>query len=182
MRIIRIMLAALAMLASPAALAQPSDSVTIRANESVSLRVGPSGELSVENRAPNPPLRGFNREVAQRFVGGEFDDVVGDRTAPVSPNDPTATVEPIAPGLIRISFFRLPTPARNAFLVIENGYDRGLVYRAQMRRGDREAPTDVCLVMPMRGGFEHWPYQIDELVLSSLRLVPWQESDGIPCE
>jgi hypothetical protein len=35
----------------------------------------------------------------------------------------------------------------DALLVIENGYGDGLRYRAVMRRGDRTAPTDVCLVM-----------------------------------
>jgi hypothetical protein len=55
-------------------------------------------------------------------------------------------------------------------LTIENGYNRSFRYRAVMHRRDRSAPTDVCEVMANKPGFEHWPYQIEWLELSDLRL------------
>lgn len=171
------------LIASPAALSQPLESVAVRANEAVSVRIDPTGGLSIDGRDMNPTLSALDREVARRSVGGEFADVVGDRFFAVTADDtsyPAAEIVP--PGVIRFSFFRFSAGSGHAFLVIENGYDRGLVYRAQIRRGDRVVPTDVCLVMPMKRGIEYWPYPVDEISFSSIRLIPWQESDGMPCE
>jgi hypothetical protein len=67
-------------------------------------------------------------------------------------------------------------------LLIENGYDRGLRYRATIYRRGRSEPTDVCVVIPERRGYEHWPYPIDRIELSGLTLFPLREGDPLTCE
>jgi hypothetical protein len=50
-----------------------------------------------------------------------------------------------------------------------------------MRRGEKSAPTDVCLVIPGKSSSEHWPFQLDRLDLSDMRLVAWKSGDEVSC-
>lgn len=92
--------------------------------------------------------------------------------------------QPIERGVVRISFFRMT--GRNGLpetlLVLENGYERALRYRARMVRGERAQPTDVCTVLPGLRGYEHWPYSIDRIDLSEFALVPYRDGTPPVCE
>lgn len=66
-------------------------------------------------------------------------------------------------------------------LALANGYDDAIVYRAKITARGETKPTDVCLVMPAKRGYEHWPYVIDKIELSSFTHVAWKVGDPIPC-
>jgi hypothetical protein len=83
-------------------------------------------------------------------------------------------------GRVRLRF--TPTGTGDSLLVIENGLDRGMVYRATMHRGAQSRPTDVCLVPPGKVAVEHWPHPLDAITVDNVRLVAWQPEDGLPCE
>lgn len=85
----------------------------------------------------------------------------------------------IARGALDVRFVVID--GKESVLVFENGYDEGIVYRATMYANGKSAPTDVCLVMPNRRGYEHWPFAIDKIELSGFRRVVWKEGDSIPC-
>ena len=87
-------------------------------------------------------------------------------------------------GRLQITMRRVPGIAPGApdgtMLLLENGYASALRYRADMRSGNRLARTDVCDAVPHLLGLEYWPYVIDELDLSNLRLI---DSNGtIRCQ
>jgi hypothetical protein len=86
----------------------------------------------------------------------------------------------IAPDQIKLKMVEYP--AGQTMLAVENGYAQGFVYHAVMYRGDRPQPTTVCLVMPGKRTMEHWPFKIDRLELSALRLVDWKPGDAMPCQ
>jgi hypothetical protein len=99
------------------------------------------------------------------------------RTIPGGDGMPTPT--PIAPNRIGLRLHSIA--GRHTMLVIENGYDHAIVYRARMVRNGQEQATDVCLVMPNRRGYEHWPHMIDRLDLSDFTVAEWREGDEVPC-
>jgi hypothetical protein len=75
---------------------------------------------------------------------------------------------------VQLTFRHVPAlrvgAADHSSLVIANGYNYKFGYRALMRGKGRSVPTDVCEVPQKFRGVEHWPYVIDELDLSDLRL------------
>jgi hypothetical protein len=81
--------------------------------------------------------------------------------------------------MIRVKFQSIA--GRHSLLVIENGYDRAIVYRAWMTWARQTRPTDVCLVTPNQHGFEHGPFPIDRLEISEVRFVDWRQGDPQPC-
>ena len=72
-----------------------------------------------------------------------------------------------------------PGAAEDSVLFLSNGYGSAVKYRAVMGAGTRSSPTDVCDVAPHLLGLEHWPYALDRLDLSDLRLVEW--SGAVSC-
>jgi hypothetical protein len=168
--------------AATADAAEPSPQLSIRSGEAVVLRIDGGGAVTVLSRGKAPAMVPFE----QRGLGqlAQIPVPPGTKTMPGVPmKDAEAAATPVAPGEIRVTLRDVAgKTAHDALLVIENGYERGLVYRAVMRRGDKAAPTDVCLVMPHKRGFEHWPFRLDRLDLTDLRLVPWKPEDGLPCE
>jgi len=91
---------------------------------------------------------------------------------------------PVAQGVVRISL--LAVKGRDGkpetLLVLENGYDQAMRYRATMTSGERSVVTDVCSVLPGLRGYEHWPYPIDRIDLSSIRLEPYRTGTPPICE
>ena len=83
---------------------------------------------------------------------------------------------PVAPGQIRLTFRRVPASRPgaedHALLLVLNGYDLSFRYRATMHINGETHPTDVCEVTPHLSVTEHWPYVIDQLDLTDLRLEP----------
>ncbi len=70
---------------------------------------------------------------------------------------------------------------KHTMLILENGYDRGLTYRVQITRDGKTTPTDVCLVLPNKRGYEDWPYTIEKIEISAFGLQPRQDGDPVPC-
>ena len=94
------------------------------------------------------------------------------------------TPDPIAGDQLRISLFRLTRRdgAVETLLVLENGYDRALRYRARMIVDGRSQPTDVCTVLPRLRGYEHWPHAIERMELSDFALVGYRPGTPPVCE
>lgn len=112
-------------------------------------------------------------------------DAYGPKSHRFTDDQPMPPAPTIEPGAIRISFHTMPSVEKGGearVLVIENGYDRGLRYRATISRDGRSQPTDVCRVMPERRSYEHWPYAIDRIELTALTLVPLGPNDPVICE
>jgi hypothetical protein len=155
--------------------------VSVGTGQSVVVRLVSGGAVSVESRGPAVAMIDYDRGTIAGLVAAPVPE--GDVKMPAEPIGGGASPPPpVRPGSIRFTLRDLPGKSpHDAVLVVENGYAQGLRYRAVMRRGDRSAATDVCLVMPGKRSYEHWPYQIDRLDLSDLTLVPWKPEDGLPC-
>jgi len=87
---------------------------------------------------------------------------------------------PIPPGQVRIRL--MSVAGRHTLLVVENGLQRAIAYRARMTREGDTRPTDVCLVMPGFPSYEYWPHLIERIELSDFRYVPWQPGHRPTCE
>lgn len=163
------------------ALAQPpATTVSLKSGETAVVRIEPDGAVAVESRGPAPAMSGFEAESLRQMAGTQ----VPEGSGPLPPVAITGRkAPPVAAGRIRLTLRDVAgkTP-HDTMLSVENGYGQGFRYRAVMRRGTRNAPTDVCLVLPGKPGFEHWPFQIDSIDLADLRLVPWKEGDPLPCQ
>lgn len=174
-------LALAAALWTSAGLAQPpAADVSLRTGETAVVRIAPDGAVAVESRGPAQPMNAFEATSLREMAATQ----VPAGTGSLPPVEITGRQAPsLAPGRIRLTLRDVAgkTP-HDAMLSVENGYDRGFRYRAVMRRGTRSAATDVCLVLPGRHGFEHWPFPLDAIDLSALRLVPWKEGDPLTCE
>jgi hypothetical protein len=86
----------------------------------------------------------------------------------------------IVPGQVRLRFLLIA--GREAELLLENGFDRALVYRARITLAGESRPTDVCVVLPNNRSSEHWPDAIERIDLSDFELVPWPEGRAPTCE
>jgi hypothetical protein len=69
----------------------------------------------------------------------------------------------------------------HSMLVVENGYERGLVYRASLQIDGRRQSKAVCPVQPRTRGYAAWPYPVDHIELTNLRLVAWKERGNAKC-
>ena len=169
------MMAVVLVLAPVAAAAQ---TVTIRRGETVTLAIDDKGATVVE-RADTVPTN-FEIVGSAEAQRGDYDQAIGPNTQPMGKTGSGALAPKLEPGKIVLRFIRTPGKDQS-LLSLQNGYGQALVYRAVMHVGKELQPTDVCLVMPGKLGIEHWPFAIDALDLSELRLVAWQTGDPIPC-
>lgn len=165
-----IMLAAAIVAAAQPALAQE-----------VGLEPGEAAIVHVEGGAP--PERGtaewtpFDVAVARHLAGMTPPEAPVPDPSPLPGGLPAPA--PIREGVVRLRF--LSIAGQHSLLIVENGHDRGLVYRARLTEGGRTRPTDVCLVAPMQRGFEHWPHPIERIEIAGLHLVAWRPGDPQPC-
>jgi hypothetical protein len=171
----------LAILAATTATAQ---TVSLHPGESVTLRFE-NGKPVVERTAPAPPMTKFDAYALWR---AETQNVPpGVKTVPPGfimqeegPPDPPA----ITPDRVELTMRQVPGPVAGSrlhtALTIRNGYTATFEYRAAMVVQDHTGPTDVCQVPSKLPGLEHWPYPIEQLDLSDLRLAP--ASDRISCQ
>jgi len=172
---------ALLSLAAPAQAERRSPSVTIDAGESVVVTIDDGGRPHETARAAAPRLTRFEAAAVWNLTHGVYGEAVGPDSAPiVAGENGIPDAPPITPGTLRIKLVSLGPDS--TLLVLENGYDRGLSYRATILAPGEATSTDVCQVMPRRYSLEHWPYRITRLELSGLRLVPWIEGQVPICE
>lgn len=178
MRVSRMLSVVLLMLAP--LVAQAQDGVRVARGEDAAFTLGVEGTPSHVTVRQAGALTPYEIAVGTEFVRGDHKDAIGPNGIPAR-DDGTrpAAPRPVA-GMVRARFTTVPG-TDHSLLVIENGYDRALVYKAVMFRNGAH-PTDVCLVMPGKVGLEHWPYPIDAIEMRANVLVPWTPADGIRCE
>ena len=132
-----------------------------------------------------PPERGraewspIKIAAARQLAGMTPPDAPVTYTVPVEAPD-SVRPEIISGDSVRVQMFSIA--GQHGMLVIENGQGRALVYRARITAHGRTAPTDVCVVLPGRRSFEHWPYVIERLELSNFRFIAWAPGRAPTCE
>jgi hypothetical protein len=171
----RLLAAALALAAATPAAAQ---TITLAPEEAVTLRADGKDGLAVVTRG-RAEWTPFDLAVARNFLRGLYDQGVGPNsvtTALPGMPDPPA----IIPGQVRLRFLLIA--GQQAELLLENGFDRALVFRASITVAGQTRPTDVCVVLPNNRSSEHWPDAIERIDLSDFELVPWQEGRAPTCE
>ena len=174
------MLAGLVLFIQPAS-AQTGGNIVLEPEEAVTLRLdGPGGAEPVVTERGRAAWTDYDIAVARNFVAGSYDAATGNNTVPLSQGKGVPETPPIAPDQLRLRF--MSVAGQHTQLILENGHDRALVYRARITRRGQSAATDVCVVPPNNRSTEHWPEQIERIELSDLRLVPWQEGQRINCE
>ena len=161
------------------ALAPAGRTVVLHPGQSIVVRID-NGMATVEQSSAAEPMTKYEVYTLWRAESEEVPPGVKvvppgylvEGEGPPSPPHPSGNLIEITmrqgPGL-------KPGSRPNTALFITNGYASALRYSAAMIAGGRSTSTDVCSVAPHLFGLEHWPYPIDELDLSDLRLEP---SDG----
>jgi hypothetical protein len=161
-----------------AAAAGGSATVTLAPEEAVTLRADVKGALAVASR-DRAEWTPFDLAVARNFLRGLYDRGAGPNSIgsllPGMPDPPA-----IVPGQVRLRFLLIA--GRQAELLLENGYDRALVYRASITVDGQTRPTDVCVVLPHNRSSEHWPHAIQRIDLSDFELVDWEAGRAPTCE
>ena len=157
-----------------------AEGISLHLGETVTVRID-GGQAVIEQTTPAAPMTKFEAYVLWR---AEITDVPPDARVvppgfivqgegPPSPPQPDGNVLQLT--MRRVPGLRPGSPDNTA-LFVSNGYGSTLRYRAVMQANDRTAATDVCDVAPNRLGLEHWPYVIDRLDISALRLMPATEA------
>lgn len=153
---------------------------TVQSGHEVTLTIAADGTVSASDRGTVTPNK-FETWAGALFASGKMDDAAGANARPMSDGEEGSPPTPTAPpDAVSVRF--TATAQGQSLLVLANGYDRGMRYHAKLRRNGKSETTDVCIVMPQKTGLEHWPYPIDAIELTDIRLVPWQPEDGISCE
>jgi hypothetical protein len=183
MRIFAVLVAAL-LLSAAADNRQP---ILIHPGETISIELRGTTAVVLERR-PAPPMDAYTAALLPKM------QIESERAptnagvlppTPVMPDDVPAEPPKARPHIVQITFRRVPglRPGSedHSLLTLLNGYDSAFRYRAVMHGNGRTVQTDVCEIMPGKGGNEHWPYPIEQLDLSDLRLEAWQEGQ-LRCE
>jgi hypothetical protein len=184
MRHFPIAIAALLGLAAPAAAADPPAIISLRPGEQAIVLIDDGGRVRVERTGP-ARLSDYDRAAVRELLLNHPDAVGPNPAIHTEGDGHLPDPPPVEPGSIRISFQAVAADGKeqeSRLLLLENGYGRGLVYRATITHDGRSEPTDVCVVPPGIRGYEHWPYAIGRIDLRELRLVPLREGDPLTCE
>ncbi|NUQ18340.1 MAG: hypothetical protein HOP95_07790 [Sphingomonas sp.] len=180
MNFLDVFVATFAILATPAS----PQIISLHPGETVTIRFV-DDQPQIEQTEPAQPMSKYDLYVLWR---AETQDIPAETkvmppafiTKDEGPSDSTRPV----PSLIQLTMRRVPGPTaespQNTALFISNGYGSTFAYHAVMSRDGRPKPTDVCEVPPKFPGLEQWPYPIDQLDLSDLRLV--QTNGQIDCQ
>jgi hypothetical protein len=167
--------------------AQTVPAVSLVPGESVVLKVQ-DGQWTVSERTAAGALSAFEKGVVAKLQATDIPPDAGVQPAvPVMEGDIDAPRDAVSPGIIRITFRHVPGAMRgqpgesHAVLSVDNGYDHSFFYRAMMHKEGKRSATDVCEVLPQMHGLEHWPYRIERLELSALKLEPYSGGDPL-CE
>lgn len=159
--------------------AQQRGEISIEPGSELSIRLNKDGAPSGRPVRQDGEWTAHDLFVARHYAGQMPPDEPQAFASP-APTDAGMPDPPApTPGLLRLRFHSVA--GRHSLLILENGYDRALTYRARMHQEGRTTPTDVCIVIPGRRNFEHWPHPVERLDLSAFRFVVWREGDPVPC-
>lgn len=157
--------------------AQQVPLVELNSNDAATL-VFESGRLAGTVRG-HAEWNSFELAVARQLAGRMPPDApVG--AEPLRNDGSLPERPPVHDGAVRLRFHAIAD--RHAMLVIENGYDQALVYRARITLNGQTRATDVCLVPPHQLSFEHWAEPIERLDLTDFRFVAWTPGQRPTCE
>lgn len=165
MRILMIAAAALAVAAPARA------QIALEPGQALTLQISTAGDASV-TATGHAELGRYDKDFIEKIR-----EAYKTNTTFVLGGDPD--VPPVESASLDVRFVVID--GKESVLILENGYDEGLTYRATISANGKSAPTDVCLVMPNKRGYEHWPYPIDRIALSAFRRVAWKNGDPLPC-
>ncbi len=164
-----IIAAAALVVAAPA-----SAQVTLEPGQGVTVRLAKKGDVSVSDvRADELGKYDMSFVEKMRTSAPTGNNIVMGSAAPNIP------VPKVQPDRVEITFVVLD--GKESVMVLVNGYGEAVSYRASIWRRGRKAPTDVCIVLPGKRGYEHWPYPIERIELTAFTAVPWKDGDPIPC-
>jgi len=177
-----LLLLAVAATLPSAAPVKNSAGIPIQPGQAITLQVNGNDTRIIAIGAA-PPMTPYEAESARRMGAIELPADAGPQPAVSFPKGTFATDPPKpVPGQVRLTFRRVSGQSEDhSILFITNGYDQSFRYRAMMHTKNGTKPTDVCEVMPRLTMNEHWPYAIDQLDLSDIRLEPRTEGD-VRCE
>jgi hypothetical protein len=173
----RLAILLLALAASPA-IAQNVPTISLSPGEAVTIRFDDGGRAGEPERSAATWSR-FDLYAARHLAGMAPPD------APVPEGMPIDAADNILPDPIPREELRLrmmSIAGQHVLLVVENGRERALAYRARMVANGRETHTDVCVVLPRLPSYEHWAFPIERLELSDFRFIPWAPARNPTCE
>lgn len=162
-----ILAASVAVIAATPAMAQDAPAVALVAGDALSIAIDAQARVTgrEQGRAPSQ-LEG---RVMDLFEAENAPAAMGPNTADITAVD--IEREPIAPGRLSARFF--VRPGKGSLLVLANGYDKAVAYRARITVKGKATATDVCTVLPGKRQFESWPYAIEKIEMSSVVLESW---------
>lgn len=170
----------LGLLALPAvAAAQDIPAMSLAPGEAVTVRFDDGGRVGEPERGPAHWGR-FDLVAARHLAGMTPPDAPVPVATPMGTPADGSRPDPIPPNEVRVRF--LSIAGQHMLLVVENGQDRALAFRARMTVGGQSRHTDVCIVLPHLPSYEHWPHPIERLELSDFRFVPWISGRAPTCE
>lgn len=153
--------------------AQSVPDIALAPGEAVTVRIDTAGP---PERQPAQWTQ-FDLFVARQLAGETPPDAPVPEASPIYGGPRT---DPIPQDRIRIRFHSIA--GRHAMLVVENGSDLALTYRARMTGNGQTRHTDVCVVRPHLPSYEYWPHPLDRIALSDFRFVSWEEGRVPTCE
>jgi len=89
------------------------------------------------------------------------------------PKDGETTNVPVEPDKLH---FVMTRKDGATLLQVTNGFKKGYRYKALIGTEAQQQPTSTCTVMPGLTSFEHWPHEIDVMLL-----VDFEPSDELVC-
>jgi hypothetical protein len=157
---------------------EPSPAIRVAMGEAVTVEISNTGEAVAGRRAQGGLSTA--EAVSLRRLWTQDGRYTGARYGVTAGKDGIPIPAPVTPGEVHLTLVQFPKG--QSALVVKNGYDRALVYRARLHRGNRRSSATVCLVIPGKRGIEHWPFRIDAVEISEMRLEPWQRGNPILCK
>lgn len=139
-----------------------------------------TGVAALEGKKLDEPTP-WVRSVALHFTNGKYDWAKGEKSISLRGDATLEEPDPVVPGQIGFAFRKIGD-SDHRLLVIANGYDRALVYRAQIRVKGEDRYTDVCMVPPGTHAFEHWPYASERILMADFHLEAWTKGQAPRCE
>ena len=169
---------ALLVLAAGPVSAQEIPPIQLSPGEAVSVRFddGERVEQPVRSRAE---WTRFDLYAARQLAGMTPPNAPMREGIPIHATDEAAP-DPIPGDQVRIRLLAIGD--RHALLVVENGRQRALAYRARMTVAGSTRHTDVCVVLPQQPSYEHWPHPVESIELSDFRFIPWAPGRAPTCE
>jgi len=172
-------LAVLALGLAAPSFAQDVDAISLVPEEAVLVHLDADGNSVGPRERSRAEWTPFDLAVARHAAGLPSVQESVPVATPMMRDSDLPAPRLILPSALRVRFMMIA--GQHSVLILENGYDRALVFRARMTRGGETRSTDVCLVPANQRSFEHWPHPIERIDLDAFRFVAWQPGGPPPC-